>query len=75
MDRGTCPHSGSTLPIVRDAFCATCGEPLDEPPRRTLTPQQQAEVRAQLHRNLVLAVLGAIAGLKLLGLLVRMLAR
>lgn len=40
---GCCPHCGSRLPIVRDAFCTTCGKPLDEPP---------ALPRPQTHRPL-----------------------
>ena len=35
-----CPHCGERLPIVVDAFCPECREPLDEPPAqpRAATP-------------------------------------
>ena len=28
----TCPHCGDRLPIVQNAFCSSCRQPLDEPP-------------------------------------------
>jgi hypothetical protein len=32
MPAENCPHCGVAVPAVGDAFCATCHEPLDEPP-------------------------------------------
>jgi predicted amidophosphoribosyltransferase len=51
MGNNTCPHCGDRLPIVRDAFCITCGEPLDEPPERPRTPEEQAAFRAQVEED------------------------
>jgi predicted amidophosphoribosyltransferase len=46
-----CPHCGSKLPFVRDAFCVTCGEPLDEPPEVPRTPEEQRAFRAQVEKQ------------------------
>lgn len=35
----TCPHCGTTLPAVRDAFCPDCRGDLEEAPERPPTPQ------------------------------------
>jgi hypothetical protein len=43
-----CPHCGSKLPVVRDAFCITCGEALDEPPEVPRTPVERAAFRAKV---------------------------
>jgi hypothetical protein len=32
MSEERCPHCSCELPLVRDAFCGACGEPLDEAP-------------------------------------------
>jgi hypothetical protein len=32
MDQECCPHCGTRLPLVQDAFCGECGEALDEAP-------------------------------------------
>jgi hypothetical protein len=46
MSDERCPHCGSDLPGVRDAFCGICREPLDEPPEVPRTPEEQAAFRA-----------------------------
>ena len=46
-----CPHCGSKLPLVRDAFCGTCGESMDEPPAIARTPEEQKIFRTQLERE------------------------
>lgn len=43
-----CPQCGDRLPIVRDAFCVTCGEALDEPPKCPRTPEEQRAFRARV---------------------------
>jgi hypothetical protein len=32
VSRLTCPHCGTNLPAVRDAFCSACRRELDSPP-------------------------------------------
>jgi hypothetical protein len=51
MSDERCPHCGSKLPVVQDAFCLTCGERLDEPPPRPRTPEEQKAFRAQVERD------------------------
>jgi hypothetical protein len=36
---------------VRDAFCLTCREPLDEPPEVPRTPQEQEAFRARVEQE------------------------
>lgn len=51
MDDTTCPHCGSKLPIVRDAFCTFCHEPLDEPPAVPRTDEEKAAFRTGVERE------------------------
>src|SRR5437762_999619 len=51
MSEERCPHCGIKLPIVRDAYCGTCGEPLDEPPEVPRTPEEQEAFRARVERD------------------------
>jgi predicted amidophosphoribosyltransferase len=51
MSDGCCPHCGSTLPLVRDAFCVTCREPLDEPREVPRTPEEQVAFRARVEQE------------------------
>jgi hypothetical protein len=51
MSEENCPHCGSKLPLVRDAFCVTCREPLDEPPEAPRSPEEQAAFRAQVEQE------------------------
>ncbi len=51
MLEGRCPHCGDKLPLARDAFCSTCGEPLDEPPAVPRSPQEQAAYRKQIEQE------------------------
>jgi hypothetical protein len=48
---GHCSHCGCNLPLVRDAFCITCGEAVDEPPERPRTPQERAAFRARVEED------------------------
>lgn len=48
MSDDACPHCGGKLPWVRDAFCGTCGERLDEPPAVPRSSEEQAAFRAQV---------------------------
>jgi hypothetical protein len=51
--------------MVRDAFCVTCGEPLDEPPEVPRTPEEQRAFRARVDEE-------AKQNLRLLGRLGRL---
>jgi predicted amidophosphoribosyltransferase len=51
MSDNTCPHCGSKLPWVRDAFCGTCHEPLDEPPPVPRTSAEQEAFRARVEQE------------------------
>ena len=62
---GYCPHCGDKFPLVRDGFCATCRQPLDEPPEVPRSPEEQRAYRSQLEeeakQNLrLLALLGRL---------------
>ena len=46
MSEERCPHCGSKVPLVRDAFCVTCGEPLDEPPEVPRPAHEQEASRS-----------------------------
>ena len=46
MSYETCPHCGDKLPLVLDAFCVTCGEPLNEPPPNASDARGAAGVSA-----------------------------
>ena len=48
MSEHKCPHCGASLPQVRDAFCATCREPLDEPAEAFHAPVKQDSVQPQV---------------------------
>src|SRR4051794_5566635 len=39
----TCPHCGAVLPAVKDAFCGSCGEPLDGPSDPSPPPSLRIE--------------------------------
>jgi predicted amidophosphoribosyltransferase len=51
MSDDCCPHCGDKLPLVRDAFCLTCGQPLDEPPETARTPEEQKAFRSQVEEE------------------------
>jgi predicted amidophosphoribosyltransferase len=51
MSDECCPHCGSKLPLVVDAFCGTCGESLDEPPEEDRSPEDQAAFRARVEQQ------------------------
>jgi hypothetical protein len=51
MPFDTCPHCGDKLPIVRDAFCGTCDERLDEPPTAPRSPEDQRTFRLQIEQE------------------------
>lgn len=51
MSEERCPHCGSELPVVRDAFCVTCGESLDELPDPPRTPHEQEIFRKQVEQE------------------------
>jgi hypothetical protein len=51
MSEERCPHCGRRVPLVRDAFCVTCGESLYEPPETPRTPEEQKAFRAQMEQE------------------------
>jgi len=65
MPNERCAHCGDKVPLVRDAFCGTCGEALDEPPATARTPEEQHAFRTKVEQE-------AKEGISLLGRLVRL---
>ena len=61
-----CPHCGDKLPLARDAFCGTCGEPVDELPEVARSPEEQKAFRNRLEQ-------AATQNLRFFGLLARLL--
>src|SRR6516162_10246187 len=66
----TCPHCGTRLPAVVDAFCPECREDLSAPPARAAAPQpahaenmERNWGRYQLLGFLLLALLCGVIGL------------
>lgn len=51
MSEVFCPHCGDKLPLVRDAFCLTCGEPLDELPDKPRSSEEQRAFRAKVEEE------------------------
>ncbi len=54
-----CPHCGASLPIVLDAFCPNCRQPLDEQPSAT-TSCNESRPRPGVN---FLGLMGMIGGL------------
>jgi hypothetical protein len=58
----TCPHCGKPLPILVDAFCPECREPLDETPAKEANSGEESG-RNQFHPGPLLLLLAGMAGM------------
>src|SRR5262249_3896600 len=70
-----CPHCGTSLPIVEDAFCPACREPLDEPPEHPVGPDERAQVQAADRQRVLLVFVAVVPAVKLVGVLLYFILR